>query len=83
LVLAYSLLTLANIPHYRLFAARRDTLIVTANVTTFVTFLLVVGVLVNFDRLTAVPLALALACATLVILKWAMARRSGPVRSRT
>jgi O-antigen/teichoic acid export membrane protein len=83
LVPAYSLLTLTNIPHYRLFAARRDSLIVAANMTAFVSFLLLVSILVHFDRLTAVPLALALACAALFTLKWTMARRAGPVRSKT
>jgi O-antigen/teichoic acid export membrane protein len=81
LVAAYSLLTLTNIPHYRLFAARRDSLIVSANVTTFVTFVLLIPVFVMFDRSTAVPLALAIACAILFALKWIMARRVEPVLS--
>jgi len=72
---AYSLLTLANIPHYRLYAAKRDTLIVTGDVTAFVTFLVLVALLINFDRLTAVPMALALSCALLFAIKAAMARR--------
>jgi hypothetical protein len=71
---AYSLLTFANIPHYRLYAARRDSLIVTANGTAFVTFLVLIPLLINFDRSTAVPMALALACATLFALKGIMAR---------
>jgi O-antigen/teichoic acid export membrane protein len=73
---AYSLLTLANIPHYRLFAARRDSLVVTANMAAFATFLILIALLINVDRLTAVPLALALACATLFAVKWIMARRA-------
>jgi O-antigen/teichoic acid export membrane protein len=79
LVAAYSLLTLTNIPHYRLFAARRDSLIVSANVTTFVTFIVLIPLFVIFDRSTAVPLALAIACAILFALKWIMARRAKPV----
>jgi O-antigen/teichoic acid export membrane protein len=74
LVAAYSLLTLSNIPHYRLFAERRDSRIVTANVSTFAAFIILIPVLAVFDRSTAVPLALALACATLFALKWIMAR---------
>lgn len=81
LVAAYSLLTLTNIPHYRLFAARRDSLIVSANVVTFVTFVVLIPVFVSFDRSTAVPLALALACGVLFALKWIMARRATPVLS--
>ena len=72
---AYSLLTLSNIPHYRLFAARHDRQIVTANVTAFATFLALIAVLANFERPIAVPLSLALACATLFAVKWTMARR--------
>lgn len=78
---AYSILVLANIPHYRLYAAQLDSRIVTANVTAFGTFLALVALLVNFDRSAAVPLALAVACASLLLIKWAMARRLvGPVR---
>jgi O-antigen/teichoic acid export membrane protein len=77
---AYSLLILTNIPHYRLFAARLDTQIVTANVTAFVTFLVATVLLVNFDRTIAVPLSLAIACAWLFLIKWMMAQRLvGPV----
>lgn len=74
LVGAYSLLTLSNIPHYRLYAARRDSLIVTANLTAFVTFIVLIPLLINFDRLTAVPMALVVACATLFAVKRIMAR---------
>lgn len=81
LVAAYSLLTLTNIPHYRLFAARRDSLIVSANVATFVIFVALIPVFVSFDRSTAVPLALALACAVLFALKWIMARWATPLLS--
>jgi O-antigen/teichoic acid export membrane protein len=76
LVAAYSLLTLTNIPHYRLFAARRDSRIVAANVTSFGAFIILIPVLAVFDRSTAVPLALALACAILFALKWIMARQA-------
>ena len=79
LVLAFSLLTLSNVPHYRLFAARRDSLIVAANVMAFAAFLILVPLLVNLDKLTAVPLALALACATLFGLKWLIAQRAASV----
>ena len=76
LAAAYSLLTLTNIPHYRLFAARRDSRIVAANVIAFAIFLLLIPLLITFDRLIAVPFSLALACATLFSLKWVMARHS-------
>jgi O-antigen/teichoic acid export membrane protein len=79
LVAAYSLLTLTNIPHYRLFAAKRDSLIVSANVTAFVTFVVLIPPFVIFDRSAAVPLALAMACAVLFALKWMLARRAEPV----
>ena len=72
---AYSLLILTNIPHYRIYAARRDSQIVTANVTAFVTFLALIALLINFDRSTAVPMALALSCALLFAVKSVMARR--------
>jgi hypothetical protein len=79
LVTAYSLLTLTNIPHYRLFAARRDSLIVSANVMAFVTFIVLIPLFVIFDRSAAVPLALAIACAVLFALKWMLARRADPL----
>jgi O-antigen/teichoic acid export membrane protein len=79
LVAAYSLLTLTNIPHYRLFAAKQDSLIVSANVTAFVTFVVLIPPFVIFDRSAAVPLALAMACAVLFALKWMLARRAEPV----
>jgi uncharacterized membrane protein (DUF485 family) len=75
LAAAYSLLTLTNIPHYRLFAGRRDSRIVTANILAFVSFIVLIPLFAMFDRSTAVPLALAMACAILFALKWAMARR--------
>ena len=72
---AYSLLILANIPHYRLYAVRLDSRIVLANVTAFVLFLVLIVLLINSDRSTAVPLALALSCAWLFLIKSVMARR--------
>jgi O-antigen/teichoic acid export membrane protein len=73
---AYSLLTLSNIPHYRLFAARRDCLIVIANLAALIMFFALIAILVEFDRLLAVPMALAVACALLFVLKWVLARRA-------
>lgn len=78
IVAAYALLTLTNIPHYRLFASRRDTLIVTANIAAFAGFLIMIPFLAQYDRPTAVPAALVLACAALLGLKWMMALRAVP-----
>jgi O-antigen/teichoic acid export membrane protein len=75
---AYSLLTLSNIPHYRLFAARRDSLIVIANLAALIMFFALIAIFVAFDRLLAVPMALAGACALLFALKWVLARRRVP-----
>ena len=72
---AYSLLILANIPHYRLYAAHLDSRIVTANVTSFVLFLALVALISNMGRVTAVPLGLALTCGWLFLIKSMMARR--------
>ena len=74
---AYSLLAVSNIPHYRLFAAKLDSRIVTVNVTAFVAFLIFAGLLIPIDRTIAVPLALALACATLLVGKGLMVRQAG------
>ena len=73
---AYSLLAMSNIPHYRLFAARLDSRIVTVNVTAFIAFLVLSALLVRIDRAIAVPLALALACATLLVGKGLMVRQA-------
>jgi hypothetical protein len=82
IVAAYVFLALTNIPHYRLYAARRDGLIVTADLVAFATFLVLAGVIMTFDRSLAVPLALALACACLLTIKSVMARRPvGPART--
>lgn len=81
LAAAYSLLTLTNIPHYRLFAARLDSRIVTANIIAFASFIVLIPLFAIFDRSTAVPLALALACAILFALKWVMARQVNPAVS--
>ncbi len=72
---AYALLTLANIPHYRLYAAKLDTSIVTAKVSAFVLFLALTAVLVTVARPIAVPCALALSCAWLFGVEMHMARR--------
>ena len=77
IVVAYSLLTIANIPHYRLFASKRDSLIVTANVAAFVGFVALAPLLVSYGLSVAVPLALALSTGLLVGLKWLMVRTLG------
>ena len=76
LVAAYSLLTLSNIPHYRLFAARFDTQIVTAHVATLLTFVVLAWLIAIYDSSIAVPFALALACATLFGIKLLMVMRN-------
>jgi hypothetical protein len=82
MVAAYAFLALTNIPHYRLYAARRDTLIVTADVAALATFLALSALIMTYDRLLAVPLALTIACASLLIIKSVMAHRPiGRVRA--
>ena len=76
IVAAYGFLSLANIPHYRLYAAHCDALIVAADVAALLTFLGLTAVLMTYDKTNAVPLALALACASLLVIKWLIARRA-------
>jgi O-antigen/teichoic acid export membrane protein len=75
LAAAYSLLIVANIPHYRLFAARRDRWIVAANVAVLAIFLGSIALFAAFDRALAVPNALVLACALLIGIKSVMVHR--------
>lgn len=74
---AYALLTLANIPHYRLFTSREDNLIIMANVLAFASFLILAALIGLYARSLAVPVALVLACGTLFAVKWGMARQLG------
>jgi len=72
---AYALLTLTNIPHYRLYAAKLDRSIVTAKVSAFLLFLVLTGIFAIFARPIAVPFALAISCAWLLVLELSMARK--------
>lgn len=77
LAAAYSLLTIANIPHYRLYAAHRDRQIIAVNIAAFAVFLATAGAASFIRPEMAVPVALVMGCMTLVGGKQAMA---GPAR---
>lgn len=71
---AYSLLTLANIPHYRLYASHRDLRIVAGNMAAFASFVAAAGLIALADRAIAVPMALVVGTTTLLAFKWMMTR---------
>jgi O-antigen/teichoic acid export membrane protein len=75
IALAYLLVTLSNIPHYRLYAANCDLVIVLCNAAAFIVFLALAGILAFADVALAVPIALVSASALLLALKWESARR--------
>lgn len=72
---AYMFLTISNVPHYRLYAEKRDLAIVASNTLAFAGFLAAVGLLALVSKALAVPVALVLACILLLALKLAVSRR--------
>ena len=74
---AYMFVTLSNIPHYRLYAARRDLAIVGSNAAAFLIFLALSGALGLAGLKLAVPAGLLVASIMLLVLKSAAARRHG------
>ena len=72
---AYMFMTISNVPHYKLYADKRDLAIVATNALAFVGFLAAAGLLTLTSKTLAVPVALVLACALLLVLKLAVSRR--------
>lgn len=69
LAAAYMFLTLANVPHYRLYAGNRDLAIVFSNAAAFAAFLGLAGLLSLVGTTQAVPIALMAACMLMLALK--------------
>ena len=83
LAAAFMFLTLANVPHYRLYAGNRDLAIVLSNAASFAAFLALAGLLSLVSTTQAVPIALMAACMLMLALKWVAVwwgRRTAPLK---
>jgi len=69
LILANLLFAVSTIPHYALYAQRRDKIIIFSHVAGFICFVAAVLLLSFWNKLLAVPLALCAAFACLLIIK--------------